>query len=216
VGAGVVGAVGAAATGITDWQHTHADARRLGLVHGLLNATALALQVTSWHDRRRSRLGRARLLGAAGYAVVVASGYLGGALVFRHGIGTSHADEQLEPREFVPVLGGSELEEDRPRRVEADGVALCLVRSQGRVFAVGQSCAHLGAPMSEGWLHRGQLVCPWHGSRFRLDDGEPVSGPATAPLASYDVRVRAGQVEVRRAPRVPTATPGSTVAAAKR
>lgn len=212
VGAGVVGAVGAAATGLTDWQHTHDDARRLGMVHGLLNAVALALQVTSWRDRRRSRLRRARVLGAAGYGIVLASAHLGGALVYRHRIGTSHADEQLEPREFVPVLRVDELEDDLPRRVEADGVALCLVRSNGHVFAVGQSCAHLGAPMSEGWLHRGQLVCPWHGSRFQLHDGQPASGPATAPLASYDVRVRGGHVEVRRAPRVRTSTPGSTVA----
>lgn len=211
VGVGVVGAAGAAVTGITDWQHTHDDARRLGLVHGVLNTAALGLQVLSWRDRGRQRTGRARLSGAVAYALVIGSGYLGGALVFRHGIGVSHADEQLEPRDFVPVLPADALAEDVPRRVEADGVALVLVRHAGRVSAVGQHCAHLGAPMSEGWVHRGQLVCPWHGSRFCLDDGQPASGPATAPLASYDVRVRDGSVEVRRAPRVRSATPGSTV-----
>lgn len=213
VGAGVLGGAAAAVTGLTDWQHTHDNARRLGLVHGVVNAAALGLQVLSWRDRGRGRIGRARLTGGAGYAAVLAGAYLGGNLVFRHRIGVSHADDQLEPREFVPVLRDDDLEADLPRRVEADGVALVLVRSGGEVAAVGQHCAHLGAPMSEGWVHRGQLVCPWHGSRFRLDDGEPASGPATAPLASYDVRVRDGWIEVRRAPRVRTATPGSTVSA---
>lgn len=212
VGAGVLGAAASAVTGITDWQHTHDNARRVGMVHGLVNSAALVLQVLSWRDRHRGRTGRARLVGGAGYAAVLGGAYLGGSLVYRHGIGVSHADEQLEPRDFVPVVAVDELEEHVPRRVEADGVALVLVRSAGEIAAVGQSCSHLGAPMSEGWVYRGQLVCPWHGSRFCLDDGEPASGPATAPLASYDVRVRDGQVEVRRAPRVRTATPRSTVA----
>lgn len=40
---GIAANVGAAATGITDWQHTHGQDRRIGLVHGLLNMTATAL-----------------------------------------------------------------------------------------------------------------------------------------------------------------------------
>src|SRR5439155_17162851 len=35
--AGLLGAIGAAATGLTDWQHIDGGSRRLGLTHGLLN-----------------------------------------------------------------------------------------------------------------------------------------------------------------------------------
>src|SRR5262245_16627321 len=43
LGVGIIGSLGAAATGVTDWQHTHEESRRIGIVHGLLNAVATGL-----------------------------------------------------------------------------------------------------------------------------------------------------------------------------
>src|ERR1051326_3216078 len=40
---GLVGAVGAAVAGLTDWQARDGSARRVGLVHGLLNITSASL-----------------------------------------------------------------------------------------------------------------------------------------------------------------------------
>src|SRR5919201_3297515 len=50
---GLIGAVGAALTGVTDWQHTEQRARRLGLLHGVLNTVAAALYTTSVVQRQR-------------------------------------------------------------------------------------------------------------------------------------------------------------------
>jgi nitrite reductase/ring-hydroxylating ferredoxin subunit len=41
------------------------------------------------------------------------------------------------------------------------------------------------------------LVCPWHGSAFRIDDGEVMAGPAYAPQPVLEVRVDSGWVEVQ-------------------
>lgn len=38
---GVIGALGAAITGVADWRHTDGQARRVGLAHGLLNTPKL-------------------------------------------------------------------------------------------------------------------------------------------------------------------------------
>jgi nitrite reductase/ring-hydroxylating ferredoxin subunit len=51
--------------------------------------------------------------------------------------------------------------------------------------------------MADGWLDRGRLVCPWHGSWFAAESGEVVRGPAAAPLPCYQARVVDGVVEVR-------------------
>ena len=67
-----------------------------------------------------------------------------------------------------PVMASADLAPDEPRRVRHDGVEVVLVRRGEKVYAVGEQCSHLCAPMSEGWLYRGDLVCPWHGSRFDL------------------------------------------------
>lgn len=216
VGVGVVGGTGAALAGLTDWQHTHDAARRSGLVHGLLNTAALATNVWSWGERRHGRHTRGRYASALGYGLVLAGAYLGGDLVFRHRTGVDHSQPAAGPGVFVPVLASADLVEDTPRHVDCDGAeVVLLLRQGGRIDAVGGRCSHLGAPMAQGWLHRGELVCPWHGSRFDPSSGCALSGPATAPLTHYDVRVVAGQVELRRADAVTAPAPrGAATAAA--
>jgi hypothetical protein len=55
---GLVGAVGAAVTGMADWEHLDGQPRRVGLMHALLNTTAAALYARSWQLRnRRQRRG---------------------------------------------------------------------------------------------------------------------------------------------------------------
>lgn len=202
VGIGIVGGLGAAVTGATDWQYTHDTARRVGLTHGVLNASALGLYLVSWRDRRRGRHARGRGTGLLGYLLASTAGFLGGDLVFRHRVGVDRSETSLEPREFVPVMIAAELASDEPRRVNHQGVTVVLVRRGPHVYAVGEQCSHLAAPMSEGWLYRGDLVCPWHGSCFDLESGAPVNGPATAPLACYETRIRDGHIEIRRQPHV--------------
>jgi len=59
------------------------------------------------------------------------------------------------------------------------------------------ACAHLGGPLSEGELKDGTVVCPWHGSEFRLDTGAVINGPSTHPQPCFDVRERDGRIEVK-------------------
>ena len=213
---GIGGAVASAATGLTDWQHAHDEGRRVGLVHGAMNSTALALYTWSLADRRRGRAARARVTATTGYAVVLASAYLGGVLSYRYRLGVDHSERRNEPRTFVPAIEASELVDGRPVGVDVDGVPVVLVAEDGEVRAVGGRCPHQGAPLGEGWLHRGQLVCPWHGSRFDLDSGEPAQGPSTASVPCYETRVRDGRVEVRRQARWRTPTAVTTVEEASR
>jgi nitrite reductase/ring-hydroxylating ferredoxin subunit len=52
--------------------------------------------------------------------------------------------------------------------------------------------------LQEGEFVDGCVVCPWHHSRFRLDDGSIVDGPAVAPQPTYAVREQDGTFSVRR------------------
>ena len=193
---GIVSSVGAAITGVTDWQHTHEQARRIGLVHGLVNAVATSLYAMSWWDRRRGRHARGMAGSAVGYGLTLGAGYLGGTLVYESGIGVHRSGARLGVDEWTPVLPVSALD-GRPERVEVAGVGVVLYRNGDDVLAVGEHCPHLSAPMADGWIDRGQIVCPWHGSRFACESGMVQRGPATAALPSYPTRVRNGIVEVR-------------------
>ena len=196
---GLVGAVGAAVTGLTDWQHTAGGERRVGLAHGMLNLSATALYAGSLALRMRGSRPAGRALGGLAFTVALGAAYLGGHLVYRKRIGVDHAPH-ADWDEFAPVLRDSEVHESMTRRVEVRGVPIVLVRRGGRVYALAEQCAHLGGPLSEGTLDDVSIRCPWHGSRFALEDGAVLEGPSTFAQPCFEVRVRDGQVEVRPRP----------------
>lgn len=193
---GLAGAVGAAVSGLTDWQHTDATPRRRGLAHALANTTAAALFTTSVVLRRR-HTGAGRGVAALGYVIASAAAYLGGTLVYRDRIGVDHADRNTLPREFVRVLREADLAEGRLRRAEVGAARILLVRRGTRVYALGEVCAHLGGPLAEGRLEDDTVICPWHGSRFALGDGQVIDGPSAYAQPCLETRVRDGWIEVR-------------------
>ena len=198
LGVGLAGSLGAAATGLTDWQHTHEESRRIGLVHGLLNAVATGLYAVSWSDRGRGRHFRAMAISALGYGLTLGSGYLGGTVVYGSGTGVDRSGDRLIGDKWMPALPVNALH-GRPQRVEVEGVGVVLYRNNDQVLAVGERCPHLAAPMEDGWIDRDRIVCPWHGSRFACKSGDVLRGPATAALPKYPTRIRHGFVEVQGA-----------------
>jgi nitrite reductase/ring-hydroxylating ferredoxin subunit/uncharacterized membrane protein len=195
LGLGLAGAVGSAVTGLTDWSETEGRAKRIGLLHGLLNVTATALMATAYVLRRREARGAGEVCTLAGMGVAMGAAYLGGNLVFGERIGVTHAVTD-EPDGFTPVLASEALAEGTMKRVKSNDTDLLLVRQHGQVCALVHACAHLGGPLSEGELKDGSVVCPWHGSEFRLTDGAVVNGPSTHPQPCFAVRERDGQIEV--------------------
>ena len=65
-----------------------------------------------------------------------------------------------------------------------DEVIVCRSGEEVRVFAA--RCTHLGCRIAA--VSDGQLACPCHGSRFRLD-GSVAQGPASRPLERLDHEV---------------------------
>jgi len=197
IGVGLAGAVGDAITGLTDWSETDGSARRAGLLHGLLNVCATSLYVMSLALRRTRSRAAGRACSVAGFAVAGFAAYLGGNLVYGERIGVNHADEGGVDT-FTPAIASADLPADQLRRGDANGVPVMLARRHERVCALAEHCSHLGGPLSEGTLRDNSVVCPWHGSEFRLTDGRVLNGPATHPQPSFEVRERDGQVEVKR------------------
>ena len=97
------------------------------------------------------------------------------------------------------MLDAAELEEGRPRVVRAGDTEVLLYRQGDRLHALWASCTHEGGPLAEGDFADGCVICPWHGSTFRLADGKVVRGPAAASQPTYQVRVTDGKIEVRAA-----------------
>lgn len=197
VGAGILAAVPTAATGINDWADTYGAETRIGVVHGTANVAALALYVSSFIARRRGQRDRGRVLGLAGLGVLLAGGYLGGHLSFARGVGVNHTAFEHRPEDWTPVLPDAELGVGEHRKVLAGEAPVLLARGAGGLAALANTCSHAGGPLDEGEFADGCVICPWHGSTFRLDDGEVVRGPASTPQPTYETRVQDGWIEVR-------------------
>jgi sulfoxide reductase heme-binding subunit YedZ len=89
---------------------------------------------------------------------------------------------------------------DRARVVRLpSGDSVAVFRSRDRVTAISNVCAHQGGPLGEGKIVDGCATCPWHGYQYRPEDGCSPP-PYTERLPTYDVRIRAGRVQVRTAP----------------
>ncbi|MGI8811689.1 MAG: Rieske 2Fe-2S domain-containing protein [Pyrinomonadaceae bacterium] len=200
IAVGLVGALGAAVTGLTDWTGTTGERCKVGLMHGLLNVGATALYATSFFLRRRENSRNTAIgLSMLGYGVAGAAAYLGGHLVFSEQTGVDHTATAAQyPKDFTAVLSQNDLAENTMRRVDAGEVPVLLARKNGEIFAIAHTCSHLGGPLSEGELLDDCSVrCPWHGSIFSLEDGSVLKGPATEPQPKLEVRINNGQIEVR-------------------
>jgi nitrite reductase/ring-hydroxylating ferredoxin subunit/uncharacterized membrane protein len=197
---GLMGAAGAAVTGITDWSDVDPPARRLGLIHGLLNIGVTALFATSLVLRKRKLRTGGRVSAALGYGLLSLSAHLGGKMVYEHRVGVDRTAGEVFPKDFLAVLAESKLDDNKPTRAIYDGVSILLVRRGQRIFAMAETCSHFSGPLSEGKLVGDSIVCPYHASRFALDDGCVLDGPAVHPQPCLEVRVRNGQIEVRKPP----------------
>ncbi|MCW2668014.1 MAG: Rieske (2Fe-2S) domain protein [Frankiales bacterium] len=91
----------------------------------------------------------------------------------------------------------SELPEEGALRVELDGKPVCIARSGGTVYAIGDICSHADVSLSEGDVEDGHIECWLHGSMFDLATGAPTGLPATKPVPTYAVTVEGDSVLVQ-------------------
>ena len=70
------------------------------------------------------------------------------------------------------VADVAELHEGKGHCVKAGDVKLVIVKWQGAIYALENKCPHLGLPLGKGKIEGGEIVCPFHGSRFDIKTGE--------------------------------------------
>ncbi|WP_019090824.1 Rieske 2Fe-2S domain-containing protein [Komagataeibacter europaeus] len=60
------------------------------------------------------------------------------------------------------VMPLADLADAAPRRMQVSGRSFLVVRQGEQVRAFAATCPHKGAPLEQGTLCAGKLVCPWH------------------------------------------------------
>ncbi len=205
VGVGLLASVPSAVTGASDWSESGREQQRVGLAHAAANAAAMALYAGSLVARVRGRHRAGRVLGGLGLAAVATAGYVGGHLSYRSDAGVNNAVPALRrlPTQWQPLGALSSLPQRQLVRRLVAGAVPVLVYREGDVLRVlVEQCEHMAGPLADGEIVQRDgeacVMCPWHGSVFRLSDGRVEHGPATQPQPVLDVRVVDDQVSVRR------------------
>jgi nitrite reductase/ring-hydroxylating ferredoxin subunit/uncharacterized membrane protein len=196
----------AAVAGAADYADTDGTARTRATLHSTLMVIALVLLVVSLLLRAGGPADRTVpiVLSIVGLLVVTAGAFVGGDVVYvfgnmvsRHafrGAGTKWIRLELDDVTDLAALPVA-----TPVKARAGINDIVLVRIGATVHAMHAVCAHAGGPLAQGTVVEGCLECPWHGSRFSIDNGRVVRGPALYDQPAYELReAEGGGYEVRR------------------
>jgi nitrite reductase/ring-hydroxylating ferredoxin subunit/uncharacterized membrane protein len=198
VAVGVVAALPTTASGLSDLSDEVEDSiLAVGAAHALCNVAAVGLFTASYVARRRRKRAQGIALSVIGTGVLAVSGFLGGHLSYRKGLGVDHNVFEEPIADWTAVLDAAELAEGSPQQVTVAGNEVLLYRAKSAVYALANRCSHRGGPLHEGKIEGQEIVCPWHSSRFRIQNGSVAGGPAVAPQPCYETRVHEGKIEIR-------------------
>ncbi|SCE84585.1 Rieske 2Fe-2S domain-containing protein [Micromonospora mirobrigensis] len=203
VALGTVSAVPAAVAGLNDWAALSRDQRRIGLVHAASNTVGLALYAGSLAARLNGRHGSGRALAYLGLSAASLGAYIGGHLAYKQGAQVSQSVSELHRMsdEWQAVADLASLPQRELVTREVDDVSVILYRHGDEVTVMLERCPHQSGPLGEGEVQEidghACVVCPWHGSAFRLNGGEVVQGPAATDQQILPTRVVDGVLQTR-------------------
>ncbi len=97
--------------------------------------------------------------------------------------------------EFHTVGRVSDLKDGEGMTVTVGTKLIAVFLDKGRYFAIDDTCPHMGASLSGGFLENGIVTCPWHAWRFRITDGAWADNPRIK-IGCYPVRVEGEEIQV--------------------
>jgi nitrite reductase/ring-hydroxylating ferredoxin subunit/thioredoxin reductase len=109
----------------------------------------------------------------------------------------SEGPSQLRGPDFSQGVALNSLVDGEMLLGHVGGEPAVLVRRGADLFAVGATCTHYGAPLSEGLVVGDTVRCPWHHACFSLRTGTALRPPALNSLTRWRVEQRDGMAFVR-------------------
>ncbi len=82
----------------------------------------------------------------------------------------------------------SDIPPGRMHKVVADGKDILVINTDGKFYAINDTCTHAGASLSEGILDECIVTCGWHGAKFDCKTGKLSAFPSKIKdLQSYKI-----------------------------
>lgn len=74
-----------------------------------------------------------------------------------------------------------------------DGTEIALFNVNGNIFAIDNTCPHMGGPLGEGDLEGCVVTCPWHGWQFDVKTGNCLNMPGDDARA-IPIEIRGNEI----------------------
>lgn len=97
---------------------------------------------------------------------------------------------------WLPVAGANQVAPGDFIQVDSGDVFLLVCNVAGELFAIEDQCTHDGSSMAGGCLEGDQIICPRHGARFCVRNGDVMAPPAYENIQTFPVRINGMNIEV--------------------
>jgi len=97
---------------------------------------------------------------------------------------------------YIKVLKCDDLEIGKSAIIEVGDKEIAIFNYKGDYYAIDNICPHRGAPLGEGRIVEGILICPNHEWRFELKSGWCPQNPELSTEV-YPIKVHEGKIYVR-------------------
>ena len=94
---------------------------------------------------------------------------------------------------YTKVMKCADLEIGKSAIIEVGDKEIALFNYKGNFYAIDNTCPHRGAPLGEGRIEEGILICPNHEWRFELKSGwcpqNPELSTEVYPIKIHDEKI---------------------------
>ena len=98
--------------------------------------------------------------------------------------------------DFVSVMKDSELGEGKMRGIRVKGKPVLLAKVNSQVYAIANLCPHASCSLHGGILAGYLVMCPCHGWKFDIRNGQYQENPETK-VESYPSKIENGKIFIQ-------------------
>jgi 3-phenylpropionate/trans-cinnamate dioxygenase ferredoxin component len=99
--------------------------------------------------------------------------------------------------DFITACKTSDVPPGGKLSLEVADRFIVIANIDGAYFCIDDVCTHDGGTLGDGEIDGHCLVCPRHGAKFDVRNGDAITMPATEATASHEVRIEGDQIFVR-------------------
>jgi 3-phenylpropionate/trans-cinnamate dioxygenase ferredoxin subunit len=94
----------------------------------------------------------------------------------------------------VRIGSSKDIAPGQMRAFDIEGTKVNVANVNGNLYAVDDTCTHMGCSLANGKLNGTTVTCPCHGSQFDVTSGAVIRGPAIRPVRSHAVKIEGEEI----------------------